>query len=473
MKDEKISFLRDLLSGPIVFAIVAIALKDSFGYHGAFAMALAGWMAAWWILRPVSVSVTALLPIAVNAAFDIIPNSDVISKYFAEIVVLLLGADMISMTWTTSGLDRRISVKTLCSIGTSMKEQIFVWLTASVVLSIFLPNVVVAAIFCPIACAMLKFVGEKDITKSPLAVPILLAIGWGSGIGGFGSPIGSGANLVAISYIEDLTGQEFMYFEWVIRFLPVLVIITALNVLFLWHLPIPAKELPGTKEFFQKMYAEFGPMKKSEKIGLWLFIIAMLLAFLRPLFADALPALRPAYCFFILGLVTFFVKDENGKPMLTWKYAESHAMWGMYFLFASGLALGSMIIKTGAVDKLAAIIASMNLDGGFLTLLIFSAFATAVSEMSSNTAAASIAIPVVISITQALGLNPVPYIITTIIAVSCAYVLPISTRAIPVSFDLDASLEIKRGIEITIINILLTSCVGYLGMKFLTIYSTF
>ena len=93
--------------------------------------------------------------------------------------------------------------------------------------------------------------------------------------------------------------------------------------------------------------------------------------------------------------------------------------------------------------------------------------------MSSNTAAASIAIPVVISITQALGLNPVPYIITTIIAVSCAYVLPISTRAIPVSFGLDASLEIKRGIEITIINILLTSCVGYLGMKFLTIYSTF
>ena len=33
-------------------------------------------------------------------------------------------------------------------------------------------------------------------------------------------------------------------------------------------------------------------------------------------------------------------KDEKGNPMLTWKYAESHAMWGMIALFASGLALG-------------------------------------------------------------------------------------------------------------------------------------
>ena len=83
-----------------------------------------------------------------------------------------------------------------------MKNQIFIWFLASTVLSIFLPNVVVAAIFCPIAVAMLRSVGEDDVTESRMALPILLAIGWGSCIGGFGSPIGSSANLVAVSYIE-------------------------------------------------------------------------------------------------------------------------------------------------------------------------------------------------------------------------------------------------------------------------------
>ena len=110
-----------------------------------------------------------------------------------------------------------------------MRQQIVAWLGASVVLSVFLPNVVVAAILCPIAAAMLKFVNggeEPDVRQS---APILLAIGWGSGIGGFGSPIGGAANLVAIAYLEQLTGHEFMYVDWVLRFVPILFLVFLLN----------------------------------------------------------------------------------------------------------------------------------------------------------------------------------------------------------------------------------------------------
>ena len=461
----------ELLSGPIVFILVILFLHSSFGFQGAVAMATAFWMAAWWIFRPVSISVTALLPIVINAVFNLIPNAQVISQYFSEIVVLLLGADMICLTWSTTGLDKRMSVKTLCCIGPSMKQQIAVWLGASIVLSIFLPNVVVAALFCPIAVAMLKFVGEEDITKSKLAAPILLAIGWGSGIGGFGSPIGSSANLVAINYLEKMIGHEFMYFEWLTRFLPLLLIVSLLNLFYLWHMKIPAKELHGTREFFQELYAKFGPMKKGEKIGLALFAAATLLAFVRPLFAAALPGLKPAYCFLLLGLLMFVLQDENGRPMLTWEYTESHAMWGMYALFASGIALGQLIIQTGAVNKLATLITTLDLTGGLGTMLIFTAFTTLMAEISSNTAAASIAIPVVTSICQALALNPLPYIFTTIVAQSCAYILPVSTRAIPVAFGLNANIQIKDGFILSLLNIIVTAGIGYLFMQICPYFS--
>lgn len=310
-------------------------------------------MALWWIIRPVSIYVTAFVPIVVNAFFNLISNSHVISQYFSEIAVLLLGSDLICLTWTTTGLDKRVSVKALCFIGTSMKNQIFVWFLASTVLSIFLPNVVVAAIFCPIAVAMLRSLGEDDVTESRMALPILLAIGWGSGIGGFGSPIGSSANLVAVSYIEKLTGHEFMYYDWVIRFLPLLAIVFLLNLIFLWLIPAPAKDLPGTRAYFREMYSKFGTMRRGEKIGLYLFILATALAFIRPLFASFPPAMKPAYVFLVIGMLMFFLHDENGKTMLDWQYAESHAMWGMIFLFASGLALGRLVIETGAIDRLA------------------------------------------------------------------------------------------------------------------------
>ena len=453
------------MAGPVFFFVTILLLYRSFGFKGAVAAATAVWMAAWWILRPVNIAVTSLLPIVINALFGLIPNSQVISQYFSEICILLLGSDMICMTWSSTGLDKRLSVKALCCIGTSVKQQILVWLGASALLSVFLPNVVVAEIFCPIAVAMLKFTGESDIAKSKLAAPVLLAIGWGSGIGGFGSPIGSSANLVAISYLEKMTGHEFMYVEWITRFVPLLLLIFLLNLLFLWHLPVPVKELKGTKEYFREKYASFGSMGRGEKIGLTVFSLATALAFLRPLFADFLPGLKPAYCFLLLGLLMFVLYDENGNVMLRWEYAESHAMWGMYFLFASGIALGKLIIQTGAVNRVVEMLSAFSLDGGFVTVLLFAAFTTLMSEISSNTAAASVAIPVVASICSSLSLNPIPYVLITIVAQSCAYVLPVSTRAIPVAFGLDAGKQIQEGIKLTVLNILLTAGIGWICLQ--------
>lgn len=461
----------ELLSGPAAFGLSAWLLTGTFQPAAALSLACALWMALWWIFRPVSIYVTAFIPIVINSFFALIPMDHVISQYFSEIAVLLLGSDLICLTWTTTGLDKRISVKALCSIGTSMKSQIFVWFLASTVLSIFLPNVVVAAIFCPIAVAMLHFVGEKDISASKTAIPILLAIGWGSGIGGFGSPIGSSANLVAISYLEKLTGHEFMYFDWVIRFLPVLALIFLMNLLFLFFLPCPLKALPGTKEYFRQMYASFGPMKQGERIGLFLFAAATLLAFLRPLFAPFLPAMKPAYVFLFLGMLMFFLKDENGKPMLTWKYAESHAMWGMIALFASGLALGKLVIETGAIEELSHLIAAMNLTPGLPVMAMACIFACAMSEISSNTASASISIPVVIGITTSLSLNPVPYILGTIAAYNCAYILPISTRAIPIGYGLSASAQIRYGAVLSFLTVMLTTLTCTAFMNFIPLFS--
>ncbi|WP_444210626.1 SLC13 family permease, partial [Dialister succinatiphilus] len=133
---------------------------------------------------------------------------------------------------------------------------------------------------------------------------------------------------------------------------------------------------------------------------------------------------------FFHGMLMFFLKDEKENPMLTWKYAESHAMWGMIALFASGLALGKLVIETGAIKELSLLIAALHLSPGLPVMAMACLFACFMSEISSNTASASISIPVVIGIDSSLSLNPIPYILGTIAAANCAYILPIPTRAI-------------------------------------------
>lgn len=461
-----------VLLGPASFALVTALLQGAFGFQAAAALGVALWMGLWWILRPVHIAVTALIPIVVNALFDLVPMSHVIQQYFSEIIVLLFGADLVCLTWSTTGLDERLALKTLCCIGPSMRQQIGVWLLSSTVLSIFLPNVVVCTIMVPVAVSMLHFLGEESIKNSKLAVPIFLAIVWGAGIGGFGSPLGGAANLVVINYMEKLTGQEFMYIDWVARFLPFLALVVLLNWFYLLHLPLPVKELTGTKGYFQEKYEQLGSMRFGEKLSLTLFVTATLLAFARPAFAAFLPALKPAYVFFIVGFLAFLCKAEDGKPLLTWEFAENGVMWGMLFLFAGGLALGALVTESGAALKLAEVITLLPLTGGIETVFAFTLFSTVLTEVSSNTAAAAIAVPVVGSITQALGLNPIPYLLVSIVALNSAYILPVSIRAIPVSCGLDPAELFKKGLQLAVCSVVLITAVGYLCIKYWELFQS-
>ncbi len=463
----------DVIAGPVAFALVAWLLHFYLGLKSSLALGTVVWMGLWWITRPVDIAVTAFLPIGINALFDLVPAEQIITQYFSEIVVLLVGSDLISQTWSNTGLDKRLGIKTLCCIGTSMRQQIVIWLTVSTVLSIFMPNVVVVMIFVPIAVSMLKFVGEKNIKGSKVAVPILLAIVWGAGIGGFGSPIGGAANLVAISYLESLSGHEFMYMDWVIRFLPCLLLVMLLNLAVLLAIKLPVQQLANTKEYFQGLYKELGPMKRGEMLSLGLFVAAIVLSFARPLFAELLPSMRPAYIFFISGLLTFVLHDEHKKVLLDWRQAEKNLMWGMFFLFAGGLALGRLVTGTGAATELAEVITLLPLTGGLETIFSFVVFSTILTEVSSNTAAASIAIPIIQSIGEALKLNVVPYLYITIIAVNCAYILPVSIRAIPIGYGLEPSELLQRGTVLSLLNIIMTAIVGYLFIQYWPLFSTF
>ena len=92
-------------------------------------------------------------------------------------------------------------------------------------------------------------------------------------------------------------------------------------------------------------------MRWEEKFCLAAFVLALVLAFTRTLYADLLPGLAPAYSMLTLGFICFFVmitsKNGEKKPLMTWEDAQKGVMWGMMLLFASGMAMGSLLNGTG------------------------------------------------------------------------------------------------------------------------------
>lgn len=463
----------NLLIGPALFLACGLLLPEAVftTFAARAAIGTIAWMAYWWITAPIDYAVTGFLPIAVNAICQLTDMSAVISNYASETILLLLGASIITVSWEETGLDKRIAARFLGFIGDNLRHQIIFWFILSAVLSSVLPNAVVCATMTPIAVAMLTYIGEGDIANSRIGSKLLLTIAYAAGLGGIATPLGGAMNLVTVDYIQQLTGEEYIFMHWVIKFLPIVIVLVVVNILFMIRDVKKDESLGGSKEFFIQEYKKMPPMKMEEKWSLALFAIATILAFTRSLYQDLLPGLKPAYAFIICGIIAFLLVNKEGKSVMTWKSAQKKIIWDLLYIFAGGLAAGTLISNTGAAQNIGDAVSNMGLTGGLMTVFIIITVTLLMSDVTSNTATAAVAIPIVISIVQGIGLNPIPWIYIASIGVNLSYMLPTSIRAIPVGHGLSPKYMLKEGWKMTIFVIISMTITAYLLLTYWPAFS--
>jgi sodium-dependent dicarboxylate transporter 2/3/5 len=102
--------------------------------------------------------------------------------------------------------------------------------------------------------------------------------------------------------------------------------------------------------------------------------------------------------------------------------------WGTIVLFGGGLSLGRLMFTTGLAEALGRAMVRL---AGAETLWALTAVAIVagvlLSETCSNTAAASMLVPVVIALAQATGVSAVPPALGAALGASFGFMLPVST----------------------------------------------
>ncbi len=476
MKEKRSNNTRiiNLAVGPLLFLLCTTLLPHQYFSTVAArgAIGTIAWMAYWWITGPVDFAVTGFLPVAVNAVIQMADMGLVIANYADEIILLLLGASIITASWELSGLDKRIASFFLVMIGSELRSQVVFWFLLTTVLSSVLPNAVVCAAITPIAVSMLRYLGMEDIGESRTGSMILMTIAYGAGVGGMASPLGGAMNLVTVQYLEEVTGKEYIYWHWVIRFLPIMAVVIISNLIYLVCRCKKGENLGGSREYFVRQYHSMGKMSGDEKWGLGLFLAATVLSFTRQLYQDYLPGLKPAYVFIICAIIAFVIVKRDGSRLITWKSAEVKIIWDLLYIYAGGLAAGTLINESGAGKAIGAAMAALHLDGGFPTIFVIVAVTLLMSDMTSNTATAAVAMPIVISMVQGIGLNPVPYIYVATIGVNLSYMLPTSIRAIPVGYGMKPRFMLRHGVWLTVISIVSLSVTAWLLVTYWPAFST-
>ena len=132
----------------------------------------------------------------------------------------------------------------------------------------------------------------------------------------------------------------------------------------------------------------------------------------------------------LVGAMLLFLLPVNWKEReftMTWSQATK-IDWGTLLLFGGGITLGNLMFET----KLAEVIGKNLLEMSGATSMwgiTFGAIfiAILVSETTSNTASANMVVPVMISLAQAAGVNPIPPAIGATLGASWGFMLPVST----------------------------------------------
>jgi sodium-dependent dicarboxylate transporter 2/3/5 len=415
------------VAGPLAFLALAWWPTTHPAYAVRCGLGLLLWMGIWWLARPVHLAVTGLLPLTLASIFGFVRMADLLPSYADELIILLLGANILTTAWQRWGLDRRIALVALATFGGGARRQLMAWFLVSTALATLLPRVVVAATMIPIVVAMLKFMNIEDLWNSRLGTSLVLAVAWGSSLGGFLTPLGGAPNLLAMKFVQDLvTHHEFLFTTWMTRLTPLtigVVLATALYLAVAFASEVAESDRP--RVYFLEELRALGAMTSAERAVLSLFVVATVLAFARGAYSRWLPAFSPAYAFLATGLMPFGIRTAR-EPLLTWEFAQSKMLWGLFCVFAGGNALGAVLNTTGADQFLAGPIVPYASHGSFVATAVFAGLTIVLAQIVSNVATVAVMVPIAVRAFQEAGVNPIPYVYVIIAASHCGFMLPSS-----------------------------------------------
>jgi len=461
---------------PIVF-IATYILCDGLTPEGRKMAAILAAIAVMWISEIIPLPVSALLGAVLCVALGVADAKTVLAHFADPIVFVFIGGFMIARAMMIHGLDRRIALGFLSIrwIGSSQVRILAGLGLVTAVISMWVSNSAVTAMMLPIALGILSALhkvriatgqaeGSIDVIKWPYATGMMLMVSYAASIGGIGTPVGTPPNLIGIGLIRTATGVDISFFRWMALTLPLFLVmaIVLFILLYLLH-PVSRKNskgMPGKVsgesrsgsgnaentigshliDYIHNEQRALGRWTWGQINTLIAFGVAVVLWMMPgllqlpwfevPWLAKWMSTHLPESIVALIAAILLFALPVNlARRSFTLNWTEAVKIdWGTILLFGGGLALGSLMFKTGVAEEI---------GYGFTRLLgvqtlwmltgVSIALAIVLSEAASNTASANMIIPVVIAIAQAAGVSPLPPALGACLGASFGFMLPVST----------------------------------------------
>ena len=435
--------LIGLFLGPLLFFLTMIFFNpEGLPPEAKAILASTIWIATWWITEAIPIPATSLLPIILFPLTGGLDIGAATSAYGNDTIFLFMGGFMIALTMEKWNLHRRIALTIISLIGTNTERIILGFMVATGFLSMWISNTATAMMMVPIGLAIIYQVSDAlkdddsiDTSKENFGFgkALMLGIAYAASLGGIATLIGTPPNTLLAGAVNEIYGIEITFAQWMLFGVPLAWIFIFVAWFYLVKVAYPQKlkQLPGGNAVIREEKEKLGTASYEEKVVFTVFVLVALAWMSRTFLLDAFAPnleLTDAMVGLIAAMILFIIPSKNrqGDHLLDWATAVK-LPWGILLLFGGGLAIAAGFTNSGLSEWIGSQLTGLQGVHVLIVVLVVAALVLFLTEITSNTATASMMFPIMASLSVALGIHPYALMVTAAVAASCAFMLPVAT----------------------------------------------
>ncbi len=407
-----------LIAGPLAFLLIQLLPFEGLSPQGKAVLACTAWVAIWWISEAMELAVTSLVPIVVMPLSGALTVDQTTTSYGNPLIFLFMGGFILGMAIEKWNLHKRIAYSIIRVVGTGEKRMILGFMLSTAFLSMWLSNTATAIMMLPIGLSVIKQFKDRE----PFSRNLMLGIAYSASIGGLATLIGTPPNLIMAGVVRESYQIDISFLQWMLFGLPLSMAMLMITYFFLTR--YKASKVTTSELEFE----DLGTMSTAEKrVGLVFLSVALFWLTRTFIWNDFLPTLDDTIIAVAGALLMFLVPSGTGKgALMNWKAARK-LPWDILLIFGAGLAIAKGFSQTDLASWLALQFMAVDFLHAMWVALIVIAGINFLTEVTSNTATASMILPLLVTLAASLSIPPLPLLVGAALAASCAFMLPVAT----------------------------------------------
>jgi len=364
----------------------------------------------------------------------VVGREEIAMLYWSDACWFIMGSLMFAAAFVKTGVDKRICLALFRKMAVPNTK----WITLIIFIVIaplaaFISDHALAAMFLPIGMLLYQNSLTDEIPEDKeLAKMLMITIAMACNIGGPGAPSGGARNVIMMTYLNDMFGQDIGYFQWITYCFPFLIVMIPVTWLCVnWRFKPKIRSLAPAMEQLEYEIGRMGGWNSKQIWALIIFVIMVFGWFTEKSFFDMgiYPIRLGIGVLAVAGAVAYILAG-----VVNWRDYQERVDWGVVWLYAGAIIFGRVLDETGAAYWLARsaidLLAPLGMDSGLPLMAVSNGLTSVITNLMADGPAAAAVGPIALNMAGLVhpGTTYLPFMaMSTAIASSFAYCMIIGT----------------------------------------------